>query len=117
MKESRLKTLGGRVKTLDTRKAKPLPKETDSHYGTAEHKVWRKAVLDRAGWRCEEVVDGRRCENRHPTSVMYSDHIIEIKDRGAKLDPANGKCRCASHHVKKTLDERAKRMSASYKAE
>ena len=52
--------------------------ETDEHYGTAEHRAWALAVKQRAGWRCERV-NGERCSNRHPTSVIYADHVLEIQ--------------------------------------
>lgn len=114
MKRPRITTLKPRVPTLDTRTAKPLPKEADEHYGTAEHRAWALEVKRRAGWHCEEIVGGARCPNKHPTSVMYADHIVEIKDRGAKLDPANGACKCASHNVKKGIQARAARLAERY---
>lgn len=43
---------------------------------------------------------------------MFVDHIIEIKDGGAKLDPANVWTLCGSCHVKKTNRERDKRNFA-----
>lgn len=98
---------------MDTRTVKPPPKVAAAEYGTAEHREWALGVKRRAGWRCEEVVGGVRCRNHHPTSVMYADHIVEVRDNPAlKLDPKNGKCLCASHHSTKTLAERARRMGA-----
>lgn len=109
MKPPRLKMLGNKVKTLDTRAARPLPKEADAHYGTPEHRAWALEVKRRAGWRCEWVENGERCSNRHPTSVMYADHKVEIKDAGSKLDPKNGQCLCNSHNTRKGLSARAAR--------
>ena len=61
---SHLNTLGARVTTLDTRTVKPQPKQTDPHYLSPEHRVWRKSVCDRAGWRCEWIDErGQRCAN------------------------------------------------------
>ncbi len=42
---------------------------------------------------------------------MFADHIKEMQDGGAKLDPANGRCLCGCHHTKKTIQERAKRTA------
>ncbi len=110
----RIGTLGSRVAPLNMRAAPALPKETDEHYGTPEHKAWALQVKRRASWRCEALDErGNRCSNRHPHSVLYADHIIEIQDDPSlALDPRNGKCLCASHHVSKTLAERARRMGA-----
>jgi 5-methylcytosine-specific restriction protein A len=113
VKHPRLRNLGPRVQTLDTRTAKPLPKKADEHYGTAEHRAWAKKVKDRAGWRCEYVERGQRCENRHPTSVMYADHIEDVKDRpDLALEISNGRCACNSHNTRSGIAARAARMSA-----
>lgn len=110
-KPPRVRSLPPRIRTLDTRAAKPLPKIAHEHYGTAAHRAWAKLVKDRAGWRCEYVEHGRRCENRHPTSVMYADHIRDVKDRPElALDPANGRCACGSHNVRSGIAARAARM-------
>lgn len=108
----RIPTLKSRIPTLDTRTAKPLPKTADDHYGTPEHRAWALDVKRRAGWRCEFVENGERCAKRHPSSVIYADHRIEIQDdRSLALDPRNGWALCAGHHTQKTIDERAKRMA------
>lgn len=88
---------------LDTRSVAAPPKLADPHYSTREHKQWRLAVLIKAGFRCEDC--GRSgCR-------LYADHVDEIEDGGAKLDPRNGRCRCGSCHTAKTIAERAKRMA------
>jgi hypothetical protein len=111
---SRLRTLGPRVATLDTRKAKPLPKRTDPHYGTADHAAWAKQVKQRAGYRCEHVEGGTRCERSAARGdTMYADHIVELKDdRSRALDPTNGACKCAEHNVRKGIQARANRMTS-----
>jgi 5-methylcytosine-specific restriction enzyme A len=40
---------------------------------------------------------------------MFADHITERSDDGADNGP--GMCLCGSHHTKKTIDTRDKRMS------
>ncbi|UFX42103.1 HNH endonuclease [Bradyrhizobium sp. 41S5] len=113
MTRARIPTLGPRVPTLDTRKVKPPPKLADPHYQTAEHKNWAEQVKRRAGWRCEYVEDGVRCErSRELGDQMYADHIEEVRDAPSKaLDLSNGHCLCASHHTRKSHQARAARMS------
>lgn len=80
------------------------PKKADAIYKTPEFREWREIVIARAGRRCEWEGCGR-AERR-----MFADHIVELKDGGAKFDPANGQCLCGSHHTLKTAAERRKRM-------
>ncbi len=112
MKQPRLTTLKSRISTLDTRTAKPLPKEADSHYGSAEHKAWAIAVKRRAGWRCEYVENGRRCaRSKANGDQMYADHIKNIRDfPELRLDLANGRCACNSHNTRSGLNDRTVRM-------
>ena len=96
--------LGGRVAVADMRVVKPAPKRADPHYGTPEHRAWRKAVIDRAGGRCQWPGCGR-AERR-----MFADHVREIRDApGLALDVANGQCLCGQHHTLKTAQVRAAR--------
>lgn len=111
----RVKSSAPRLKMAEQRTAIAPTKTADAELLTKEHRAFRSAVLKRAGWRCEEIVDGERCRNRHPQHVMYADHIDERKDGGALFDPKNGQCLCASHHTLKTNRERAKRIIAPLK--
>jgi hypothetical protein len=88
---------------------KTEPKQVDAHYLTEEHKEWRKQVLGNAGNRCEAIENGFRCTKAAPESRMFADHIVERRDGGALLDPANGQCLCGAHHTKKTAAARAMR--------
>jgi hypothetical protein len=108
---SRLKTAASKLRTVDTRTCKPPPKAADPQLLTPEHKAWALAVKRRAGWRCEVIENGVRCAHAAPHR-MFADHIVERRDGGALLDPKNGRCVCGSHHTRKTLAERAKRMAA-----
>ncbi|GAA0262735.1 hypothetical protein LNAOJCKE_5197 [Methylorubrum aminovorans] len=108
---ARLTTLAPRLGTLDTRTARPAPKQADPELLTPEHKAWRQEVLKRAGWKCQApgcAVHGRRGGVR-----LYADHIVERRDGGDPLDPKNGQALCPSHHQKKTAAERARRMGMS----
>ncbi|NVO13884.1 MAG: HNH endonuclease [Rhodoplanes sp.] len=99
---ARLATLGRRLATLDTRSAPPIPKDTDPHYSTQAHRAWRAGVYRRAGYACEA------CGARGVK--LYADHIHELRDGGAALDPANGQCLCAGCHMVKTTTARAERQ-------
>lgn len=102
---ARLKMLGSRIQTLDTRIAKPLPTMIDPAYSKAPHRQWRKIVRERAGGRCQHPGCGIA------ERTMYADHIVEIQDDPTRaLDPTNGQLLCSKHHVLKTAAERAKRM-------
>ncbi|WP_084462501.1 HNH endonuclease [Bradyrhizobium sp. WSM1417] len=61
-------------------------------------------------------VRGRRCEDpQHDIAKprdgirLYGDHIIELADRGPKLDPSNVLLRCGPCHGRKTAEARAAR--------
>ena len=98
-----MKTLKPMLPLLDTSIAKPAAKGTDPHYGSAQHKQWREAIVARAGGRCEWPGCGR-AELR-----MFADHIVEIADGGSRLDLANGQCLCGRHHTIKTIEARRQR--------
>lgn len=99
----KLATLRPRIATLDARAVKPPPKTADPIYHTAEYTAWREQVIERAGGVCQSPGCGRQ-ERR-----MFADHIVEVRDGGAKHDPANGQCLCGSHHTRKTAEARARR--------
>ena len=103
----RLTRLAGRIATLDTRCAQPAPKLADRFYTSPEYLAWRAIVIARAGGRCQDPAcqrPGRRA------SRLFADHVVELKDGGAPLDPANGLARCGSCHTRKTIAARAARM-------
>lgn len=80
------------------------PKTADAWYGTPEHRAWSRAVIKRAGHRCQEC---GRTETR-----LFADHIVEIVDGGARLDPANGRALCGRHHTIKTAKARVARLAS-----
>lgn len=100
----RLRTLGPRVATLDTRTARPPPKTADPELLAPQ---WRALVADLKRER------GDRCEDCGRTGTrIFGDHIVERQDGGAVLDRANIRLRCGSCHGLKTAAERRKRMEA-----
>ncbi|MBA9071784.1 hypothetical protein FHR71_005570 [Methylobacterium sp. RAS18] len=108
---ARLATLSPRLGTLDTRTARPAPKQADPELLTSEHKAWRQEVLKRAGWKCQ--APGCTAHGRRGGIRLYADHIVERRDGGDPLDPKNGQALCPPHHQKKTAAERARRMGTS----
>lgn len=99
-----------RVRAVDTSIARQPPKVKDHDLTTPEYRAWRKAVMERAGYRCQWVEHGQRCTKAAPDRLI-ADHIIERKDGGALYDPANGQALCDSHHVIKGNRARAERMA------
>lgn len=81
----------------------PLPpKQADGFYTSPE---WRKLI---ASIKAER---GERCEDTGPHSGrLMGDHIIEVKDGGAKLDRRNIMLRCAGCHNRKTARVKRERM-------
>jgi len=115
----KLRTLAPLVRTVDTRTTKPPPrpvtaynrfKKRDALYATPEFREWRTRVVSRAGGRCEVVTHGYRCTKALPTHRMFADHIVEIRDGGARFDPNNGQCLCGPHHLIKTAQARRDRL-------
>jgi 5-methylcytosine-specific restriction protein A len=97
------------VRTADTSIARLAPKQTERHYGTAQHKAWAAEVIRRAGGRCQ---DPDHEETGKPYRVV-ADHVREVKDAPhLALDPRNGLARCWPCHTRKTNRERARRQAA-----
>ena len=95
----RLTNLQPRLGAASARVSSP-PKTADSFYLSPE---WRTLIADikhaRGAW-CQDCGAGGR---------MFGDHIVEIKDGGAKLDVANVRLLCGRCHSKKTAKARAAR--------
>lgn len=101
-----------RLKTSASRKVSGgvarSEKRADPFYSTREYRDWRALVIALAGGQCQDPAhdpakpreDGR----------LFADHIQELRDGGAPLDPLNGMARCGACHTRKTLAERARRM-------
>lgn len=106
---ARLATLSPRLGTLDTRTARPAPKVADAELLTPEHRAWAYEVKKRAGWKCQ--APGCTAHGRRGGVRLYADHIVERRDGGAPLDPANGQALCGRHHSEKTARARAARMA------
>lgn len=115
MKQRRVATLRPRLAIVELRTAPPPPKQADSHYLDPAHRAWANDVCERDRWRCQWIeADDQQCQaSRDRGDVMVADHIIEIKDGGARLDRRNGQCLCTRHNTIKGLQARAKRLELS----
>jgi hypothetical protein len=98
---ARLKCAAPRLQPAKQARLAIPEKKADPFYSTPEFREWRDLVITRAGNACEKC--GRRGVR------LFADHIKEIRDGGARLDPVNGQSLCGSCHTLKTGAERARR--------
>lgn len=108
MKPPRLKTLGPRLKPIDTRTVRPPPKVVESFYSSAEWKAVRAKVLERDGYKCV------KCGVHASHERLTVDHIVERKDGGSDYDHENLQSVCWPCHGKKTAAEAVKRGAREY---
>jgi 5-methylcytosine-specific restriction enzyme A len=102
-----LKTLRPRLGLIETRKLKPPDKVADSFYLSTEWRSLIRHIIQVRGRRCEDP--NCKTPRRDAGQRIFGDHIIERKDGGAELDPANIMLRCSPCHGIKTASERGKR--------
>lgn len=102
-----MKTAGNRLGTKAPQRLKPPAKEWNPRYGTVRHKEWAKAIIRRAGGKCE---DCGRSDAR-----LFADHVHELSDGGSPFDLSNGRARCQSCHTAKTVKARRERMTETCK--
>ncbi len=109
-KPSRLSLLGSRVSMASPRLA-PRPKMADPVYASREWRALIAAIIEQRGRRCEDP----KCKTPGRTGMrVFGDHVRELKDGGALLDPRNVLLRCGSCHTIKSNAERAKRMATRW---
>lgn len=91
------------------RRVPPLPKVADRFYLSKE---WRSLVAqirrERGAW-CE------RCGAGGSGVRIIGDHVVEIRDGGAKLEAANIELLCAGCHAVKTAQAKARRVGTRTK--
>lgn len=92
------------ITARDPRTVKAPPKTAEPFYYSAEWIRLRDQERAAAKGICRRPGCGKR--------GFIVDHIVEIKDGGAKLDPANVELLCSPHHGAKTAAARAKRARA-----
>lgn len=96
---SKLTTIAPRLGGLPVRLVAP-PKKVELFY---QSKEWRGLVSSIKKQR------GAWCQRCGSTKGLIADHIIERKDGGAELDPANIELLCGKHHAIKTAEARKRR--------
>lgn len=99
-----------RIATRDTRAVKPPPKTADPFYLSPAWRSLMAAIITQRGRRCQQC--GRTHDNRGRAIRVFGDHVIELRDGGEPLAPANVRLLCGSCHTSKTMAERARRMGA-----
>lgn len=97
----RLKALGARIAPM-VAKVKAAPKLVEGFYSST---AWRGLVADRK--RDPDYAEAKR--RAKPGERMILDHVVERKDGGADLDPANTKWLTFSEHQAKTAAARKAR--------
>jgi len=97
---------------MATQRLTPRPKTVLPVYNSPEWRSLIAGIIKHRGRRCEDP----RCTtpNRAAGQRVYGDHIHELSDGGALLDPNNVMLRCAPCHGRKTAAERNKRMATRW---
>lgn len=98
-----IRTIAPRIGGLTRLNAPPAPKQADPFYSSPEWTALRARLIRERGPVCET------CGNEGARLVV--DHVVELKDGGAALDPTNLRLCCWSCHGRKTSAERAKRTA------
>ncbi|HEY0182339.1 MAG TPA: HNH endonuclease signature motif containing protein [Rhodopila sp.] len=107
----KLKTLAPMVVCQDVRIARPGPKVADPFYLSLAWRSLMSRLIAERGRRC---ADCGRTHNLDGSSVrIFGDHVRELRDGGAPLDPTNVRLLCGSCHSLKTAKARAARMTSS----
>ena len=78
----------------------PMAKVADSFYTSPE---WRALVGEIKRQR------GKWCSRCGNVGRIIGDHVVEVKDGGALLDPANIELLCIGCHNRKTAQAKARR--------
>lgn len=67
---------------------------TPGRGGSAQITRFRTAVLEAAGYQCEAIIDGLRCEE---TRDLQAHHLVGLREGGSN-DPDNGVALSGPHH-------------------
>ena len=93
------------MKVVDTRTAHPEPKAYQPVYYS---RAWRRLVAQL------KLERGEYCQAcGKDATYLEADHIVELKDGGAPLDPANVRLLCRPCHARKTNQAREERLARS----
>lgn len=112
MISNKIRKLAPRLAVTDTRAIKREAKVALPFYASPEWRGLMKTLIAERGRRCERV-ECRRSHDQNGHAVrIYGDHIVELRDNGAPLDPANIMLLCAVCHANKTANARAVRAGS-----
>jgi len=101
-----LRCINSGLTVLDTSIAREPPKRADAFYVSKEWRALMGTILKQRGRVCEHC--GRSgCR-------IFGDHIVELKDGGAKLVPSNVQLLCGSCHTAKTARAKAQRAAKNW---
>ncbi|WP_246710518.1 HNH endonuclease [Rhizobium leguminosarum] len=100
------------LRSIDARTVRPAEKKADAFYLAPEWRALMAAIIKERGRICEDP----HCDGRtHKRGMrVFGDHVIELKDGGAPLDPRNVMLRCGASHTRKTAAARAKRLAEKF---
>jgi hypothetical protein len=103
----RLRTLRHKLAPASRVKVRQPQKTADPFYTSAPWRALMDGIIKQRGRRCEDVEH----DASKPRSGIriFGDHIRELKDGGAALDPNNILLRCGACHTRKTAASRADR--------
>jgi 5-methylcytosine-specific restriction protein A len=110
-KAPRLTTLRPRV-AMAGQRLTPRPKVKDHVYERADWRACIAGIIKQRGRRCENP--SCKTPNHGAGQRIFGDHIQELSDGGALLDPRNIQLLCSSCHVSKTIAARKKRMETRW---
>ena len=96
-----MRTLQSRTHSLTIARATPAKRALPFYLKPEWRSLMHRLIFER----------GRQCENCGASGCrIYGDHIIELQDGGAELDPSNVKLLCATCHGRKTATAARERM-------
>lgn len=88
-----LRQLGPTVSPMDMRTARPGPKVTDPFYLSSDWRTLLAKLIRERGRKCQKC--GKTHEDDGSPVRLIGDHIMERRDGGADLDPANIELLCS----------------------
>jgi 5-methylcytosine-specific restriction protein A len=106
---ARLKMLPPRLSPLAPR-VRPPEKKADDFYRSQEWIALRARLIRERGRRCESPT----CSAPRNPRILIGDHVVEIKDGGAPLDPRNVRLLCQPCHNAKTAQARTHRLAVRH---
>jgi 5-methylcytosine-specific restriction protein A len=102
-----LSTLRPRLRTMNTNRLSVPTKRADPVYLSQEWRSFIRHLIKERGRACEHPMC--RTPNRGQGQRIFGDHIQELQDGGALLDPSNVMLLCSPCHGIKTAKARGDR--------